>query len=168
MSLCGHPSATMNHHRRGPRQPVLPNLHLTIINSRDQRRISLTERSPIGKNLIEKLVFEKERESIEKGAARARSPGHEFAIGSAECEDRKNLKILGHRSRAPGDLRGPDEPVGPTVTCWLRRTTPPSVSTRASRKNSNSPWATTCRMEGTRKERRFPSTAMASRRLVLP
>ncbi len=107
MSRSRHPSATMNHHRSGPRQPGLPDLHLTIINSRDQGCISLTEGSPIGKNLIKKLVFEKERESIEKGAARARSPGHEFAIGSTECEDRKDLKILGHRSRAPGDFEDP-------------------------------------------------------------
>jgi len=97
----------MNHHRGGPRESGLPNLHLMITNSRDQRRISLTESSPIRKDLIEKLVLEKKRKSIEKGAARARSPSHEFAIGSTQGEDRKDLKILGHRSRAPGDFENP-------------------------------------------------------------
>ena len=96
----------MNHHSGSLRQSVFPDLHLTIINSRSQRCISLTERSPIAQNLIEELILEKESKSIEKGAARARSASHEFAIGATQGEDRKDLKILRDRSCGPGDLEG--------------------------------------------------------------
>ncbi len=54
---------------------------------------------------MKKLIFEKKREAIEKGAACSWSACYQLSIGPAQRDNREDLEILGRRCRDPSNLK---------------------------------------------------------------